>query len=1010
MSLIPDNRVPEFKEDVPQEVQSDTLDPTLFEEFTAAFSVENSLGSWAANGFSVASDFVREDGYDPFELTASGVSDIAGYEPFAESFIDSVSRDQTASIKLQIDRELQDRKTLQAGGWSAVAAQLVASATDPLYLPMMYGGGRTLISGKSALADGAKLGAIGFAGEVAAEMGKHQTQETRTEAESMVNIAGATLISGTLGVVASNLTGKEYARSAIETQSNLDDLRPNLYVNNSAGAAQVKVASFDQLEPVNVFGIQGWKFSPLARTQMSPSVGTRRLASDMMESPTVTEGNKIGLATSPEGGSVETRMKQWDAPMVEALQEIEKEFKNYRQASMPVIQAQDLVARFSNTNLEKKLSPAAFREEVGKAARRGDVHEIPEVQRAAESARKVFDRMKDEAIGLNLLPEDVGVSTASSYLTRIYNTGKITAKRDEWNRVVYGWFDGIRKGAQRNMDERIAKGEEPPESMVKQAELTDEELNLAVADVTDNILGKSSGRTDYNVVVSERGPLKERVFNIPDELIEDFLESDIDIVLRQYTRTMAPDIEISRRFGSPDMKSQIDDLNDDYMELLEEAKDEKQRMQIEKWRDSDVRDIEAMRDRLRGNYKTPADPNSFFTRAGRVIRDVNFLRMLGGMTLSAIPDLARPIAVNGLKPVSKALVSMVSDRDIWKMSKAEAKRNAIGLDMVLNSRAASLADVQDVYSTITPFERGLRRMSDGFSKIAIMSQWNAALKQFSGVVTADRILTEAVNWSRGTISNSARTRLAASGIDENMAKEIAAQFRKHGESGTIKLSHSNMWDDPYVEQAFKSAVLKDVDRAILTPGEGEKPLWTSSETGKMIFQFKTFAATAHHKILIADLQYADAQALNGFLISAALGSLTYAAKQTVAGREIETDPNKLVIEALDRSGGFGYLWDMNNTVEKLSRGEIGVSKLAGGQPMSRYASRNWAGALLGPSFGTVTEIGEVAGAVSQVAFNPEVDGFSKSDVHKMRKLLPFQNLFYMRQLLNELEEKVPTDD
>jgi len=355
---------------------------------------------------------------------------------------------------------------------------------------------------------------------------------------------------------------------------------------------------------------------------------------------------------------------------------------------MAKVKAQDAMARFSNTNMEKKLSPAEFREAVAKAARRGDKHHIPEVQKAAESVRKHFDSLKDQAIELGMLPVGVDVSTATSYVTRIYNTGKITARRDEWNGIVFNWFDGLRKGAQRKLDDRMADGskiEDMPESLRVQAGLSDAELDILVGDVTDNILGISAGRTSYDITVTTRGPLKERVFNIPDELIEDFLENDIDTILRQYTRTMAPDVELTRQFGSADMKDTIEGVSDAYRKLLDQAPDEAKRVQISKWRESDVRDIEAMRDRLRGNYKTPADPNSFFVRAGRVLRDVNFLRMLGGMTLSAIPDLARPIAVNGLKPVSKSLVSMVADRSIWKASKQEVKRWGVGLDMVLNS-------------------------------------------------------------------------------------------------------------------------------------------------------------------------------------------------------------------------------------------------------------------------------------------------------------------------------------
>jgi hypothetical protein len=165
----------------------------------------------------------------------------------------------------------------------------------------------------------------------------------------------------------------------------------------------------------------------------------------------------------------------------------------------------------------------------------------------------------------------------------------------------------------------------------------------------------------------------------------------------------------------------------------------------------------------------------------------------------------------------------------------------------------------------------------------------------------------------------------------------------------------------------------------------------------MIFQFKTFAAAAHHKILISDLQYRDAAALNGFLMSVAFGTAAYGAKQLVAGREISTDPKKLIVESLDRSGAFGYMWDVNNMMEKFSRGEVGVSKLIGAPPMSRYAARNISGAILGPSIGTAEDIFAIGGA----AFSGE---FTDAERRKAIQMIPGQNLFYMRGLLEVLED------
>ena len=967
--------------------------PGIGEIFGAAFRVENSLVSMATNALSFNSTDT-EAGFDPFDG-----ENIKGYEMFAPSFITIKSSQEMASKKTQIDNELVDRQTLSAGGVTSLVAQVVAGGTDPMYWPLlMIPGGAAIRTSKSIAQASMRLGAIGAISEIPAEAAKQLSQETRTQEDALFAIGGSAVLSGLLGAAVKSLSKAEIN----SLSAKLDDVMgkddtPMVFGNaidstdpKSIGAAETPQLTIEELAPVKIFGIEKMGVSPLIRAENTSAVAPRRLAAEMMESATVKQANIDGKSTAPEGGSAETRIKLWSGGLYQSLKDIDDFYTAYRGGKGATTR---IVNDYIMRNRAGKLTQKQFREEVGKVARRGDTSSIPEVQQAAESFRKnVFDPMKDGAIREGLLPPGVEVQTATSYLTRVYNVEKIGARRDQWDSIVQSW---VRKGRD---DAKLL--DKPSETQISEAAIKDTEIASIADDITNNIMGVASGRTPYEVVAGVRGPLKERTFNIPDQLIEDFLESDIDIIARQYVRTMAPDIELSRLYGTPDMKEQIEEIiPKSYKELINKAKTEKERTRLQAEMKTAQDDISAMRDRLRGTYRTPENPNGFFVRAGRVLRDVNFVRMLGGMTLSAIPDLARPVAVNGLRPVARGMMALATNYPRFKVAKAEARRSAVGLDMVLNGRAASMAELTDIYSRSTAFERGLRITSDAFGKLTLMSQWNTALKSFSGVVTQDRILAAVSKVADGTASKSTITRLASSGIGKTQAQAIARQFKKFGDEGSLNLSNGHLWDDKNTLETFQAAVLKDVDRTIITPGEGEKPLWTSSEHGKLIFQFKTFASAAHHKILVSDLQYRDANALNGFLLSVAFGSAAYGAKQYVAGREISTDPSKLIVESLDRSGGFGYFWDVNNTVEKLSRGEVGVSKLVGSPPMSRYVSRNWLGALLGPSMGTVQDIGTVTGALSS-------GEFSESDLRKVRKLMPGQNLFYMRKLLDTLEEDI----
>ena len=921
-------------------------DPSLGQLAGAAFRVENSAVSDYVNAYPTHG---TQEGYDVFD-------DIEGYEIYANSFLDVESPEDAARVKANIDRELEDRALLANGGVPGFLFQLGAGILDPIYLPLMAIPGSKIVQqgGRSA----GRIAALSAASEALAEVAKHQSQETRTGLESAINVAGATVLAGVTGLGLDYAMSKEGKRLA--DQINKDMVEPNF----SVGSAEVVKNSMEDLELVNAGKLEQWGVSPQVRLATSESVAARRAASEIMEMPLVTKGNVKGKVTQPTLGTLETRTKRLqDAPMASFIEQTDDLYKAYR-------------TRIKGTG-EAKITRRQFLEQTGRAARRKDMHNIPEVAKAAAILRKdVFDPPLNRAIQAGLLEEGVTVTTAPSYFRRLYKHEAIIQKRQQWNDTVEGWLA------------RVEPNLSPPEVQAIQRE------------ITDNILGTGFGRLNYEAIPLTRGPLKERVFDIPDELIEDFLEDNAGIVARDYLRTMVPDTELADAYGDTAMTTVFDDIRRDYANLIDEAKTAKEQKHLNKLLERDIRDLEVVRDRLRGLYLGGGDPGGWGVRTLRFIRDLNFLRMLGGMTLSAIPDLARPVAVNGLKPVAKGLVAIASMPKKLRMTMKQAKKFGIGLDMVLNSRAASLSAVDDVFARSTKIERGMKHLSNQFSKVSLMAPWNAALKQWVSVVNADRLLTESLNWAGGKISKAARTRMAQSGISEDMAKRIASQFQEFGDGESVlKLAQVQFWTDGEAAEVFTNAILKDVDRTIVTPGIGELPVWTDAELGKQVFQFKTFAAASHHKIMLSDLQYRDANALNGFLLATALGTAAYASKMYVAGREISDDPEKLIVEALDRSGVFGYMWDINNTMEKMTAGAIGVNRLIGESPMSRYISRNGVGALLGPSFGTAEDIRRLASDFGAA----EVD---EGTIRTMRKLLPYQNLFYVRRLLNSLEEGV----
>lgn len=549
-------------------------------------------------------------------------------------------------------------------------------------------------------------------------------------------------------------------------------------------------------------------------------------------------------------------------------------------------------------------------------------------------------------------------------------------------------FDRRRQAAMRRMEPMDREG-----------------LEAAADDIINKIIGAPAGIVPGELIpdglTKHAGFTKARTLNIPDERIKDFLESDVNYVMENYIRQVAPEIELTKRFGRVDMDGQIKAITEDYNRLISEAATPKERAKLEKRREADLRDIRAMRDRLLGTYGAPKDTASFFVRAGRVARHVNFLRLLGGMTISSLPDMARPIMQHGLRSALKPLGKMMTDISKMRIAKADLREMGIGLEYALSSRSKVIADLNDPYSRRSFLERGLEWSSQKFGNFTLMNQYTDTMKMWSGLITQSKVLNAANVVAGGKkLSKKEITKLAHIGIDESMLHRIADQYSRHGEDlDGLLTGHSHLWDDRVVREAFQSAILKDVRTTVITPGIGDTPLMMSSELGKIVMQFKTFFFATHNRALVSGIQSGDASFYYGALLQVGLGSLVYVLKSMMAGREINTDPANLVKEGLDWSGMMGWLGEPNNVLENLSGGTYGMSAMFGGPPASRYQSRNGIGALLGPTFDLGGDIKNITAGV----LNGE---FDDREVRSVRKLLPFQNLFYLAPLLNQVEEQM----
>lgn len=146
------------------------------------------------------------------------------------------------------------------------------------------------------------------------------------------------------------------------------------------------------------------------------------------------------------------------------------------------------------------------------------------------------------------------------------------------------------------------------------------------------------------------------------------------------------------------------------------------------------------------------------------------------------------------------------------------------------------------------------------------------------------------------------------------------------------------------------------------------------------------------------MQDFDSKTAQALVAMGALGTLTAIIKRTASGQELP-DTNTLIMEGVDRSGVLGWTMDANNMLEKITNGNLGISKIAGSQPMSRYAQRGRVESVLGPSAALLSDAMVISGDLAG-------GDVRKSTTHRIRKMIPFQTLMGVRQTLDLLEEEV----
>ena len=991
--------------------EAGTIDPSFSDTFTAAFRLENPI-------FNTMNRLVKDMGlenrqlditYDPFQEPA--LQNLKLTEDELDEFTTTKNREDYLQRLDSVLKRRRDINTMSESGLGdSLIAYTMAGLTDPINLLPLGVFAKNIKTGSKVATTALQTTATGALSIGASEAALKLTQRGRTDEEFIQNILAGTTLSALLGV-GGGLVGKALNKQAqkIKTATQVDPLQDINHfadhaevfdeelLNKSIGAAQApRPATLEELtvDPGEFLGGIPFKVleratrfvSPAMTLMHNPNVIIRDITRNILDLPVRLELEKKLEAPQP----VEILIQDIRTQLAKGIKDHTKFYKKYRRAP--------------KGDAEIVLTKEQFDEQVAKAMRRSDISSNEWVQKTSQSYRKnVFKPLADEAVEVRLLPEGITPDTAESYLTRMWNTSKIISEEPEFRTILKNHFNkDLKKEVQRlnaimirakklKGKNRLSKSGKKLIEQAREADIDvrtvftkegrENYLEEAINGTLNSLKGFDHLTSVPNIKIAVRGPLKERTLNIPDIEVEDFLVNDISLLAERFSRTIKPEIELKRKFGTIEFDDVKQQILDKHNENIKGITDPKELLKLNNQVKSGITDLNHIWDLTRGTYSARlGDPDSTWRRASGFIRDINYLRSMGGVVAASVPDIGSLMRMgigrsfrHGIKPLVKNALSGKQ-----KLNTKIAQQYGKATEAVLANRVASMFNIGDpVRPRETYIERMASHAANKFGNITPINYWNNMMQEISVMATEQRIISNLVE----DISQSENKWMNFVGIDTIMRKRIAAQLGKHAERiDDVTLTNVRKWDDPNARRTLTAAINKEVDRIIVVKKIGDAPIVTNTPAGKVMSQFLNFLMASNQRVLLAGLQQADASVMMSYTTMVGLGMMVYAFR--TPQDKISDDPTTWVKEGLDRSGILAVPFYFGNI------GKDVVDK----RPERALKS------ALGPTADMAISLGKVAGGLTDGSVN-------ETDLKNIRRIMPYQNIIWLGLIEKAFDER-----
>ena len=711
------------------------------------------------------------------------------------------------------------------------------------------------------------------------------------------------------------------------------------------------------------------------------SVAGNARASFMIGMPVVGRANRKGKLSRKEfqeyiGRAAQTdrRFDMHGKPVTDAEHEIIMEASiTFRQLmrqfgdeaeKLGMFEVQKRVAR-DIEGLQKNI--ARRTERLGKYT--GDLRtKIQAEIKDSESQLAALVRQQEEMKANPIMP-----SREKYYFPRIYDLSKIRAKLEEFTKIISSHFGG----------DEAAQG--------RAKEWIDKLLN-------------GGGEDDFAPAAG--GPINtlSRQITLTNEELADFIVWDSEIVLGVYSRRMGASIEMVKAYGS---RMQEDLIDDTIMRLRDDGVPEDRIAKI-------VRLQEDMRDRVLGRFHAK-DPMSWDNRTARAIKNYTNITVMGRGIYAQVNDLARALALNGYKPLFKALHTAMRGEVRDLATGRYAKQSGEALELVNARWTASLVENDSALTVTqqTALERGLAAAQSPFFRYNLMNPFTVIWKDFTGIMSSHTLIDESI-----TVANAIRSgktlntlskkekriadRLASFGIDIRSAQLIADMpYEKTG--GDLYLANIENWSGrsgAKAKEVFLGALSGQIRTGVVTPGPLQranimdgvfyvKGKRTEQPLLSLPFQLLSFTLSSSAKVTHSLLSGRDRN--RAVTLGALYLSGMFATYLRAGDNWDKKSWEEVALESFESSAIAGYLTDVYQLAENLTG--FGPRAAIGAYDFGEGMMTDEIGAVGGPG------VSVIAGAM-EAFVNPDLEDRRRAGL--IRRAVPFSGMFFWDDTMREM--------